>query len=112
MQWLRAEVKGPHLHLRVWLDTSRSQTNPKTQAQEPDPLYVKEYRWSAYPTGTDFTTSPPTVTWKGATLNGTTYTDWASYVQAEVILLAQADLATLDPPVTPLPVQGQMFQPV
>ena len=97
MEWLRAEQKRDHFHFRVWLDPSKTDASGK-----PDPRYVREYRWHAI---------PPTG-WKTATLNGAAYTDWASYVQAEVEILAAADLAALDDAVTDtLPIQGTTFTP-
>lgn len=97
MEWLHAEVKNDHYHFRVWLDTSKLDA-----AGKPDRHYEREYRFPA---------TPPT-SWAGGSLNGTAYTDWASYVQAEVELLAAADLAALEDKVTAtLPIQGQTFIP-
>ena len=95
MQWLRAEQKHHHYHLRVWLDTTKTDTQGR-----PDPRYVREYRWHA---------TPP-AGWTGASLNGVSYTDWAFYVQAEIELLAAADLAVIEDKVTAtLPIQGTTF---
>ena len=97
MQWLRAEPKGSHYHFRVWLDMSKTDADSR-----PDPRFVRTYRWHA---------TPP-AGWTGASLNGEAYTDWASYVQAEVEILAAADLAALDDAVTDtLPIQGTTFTP-
>lgn len=97
MQWLSAEQKGSHYHFRVWLDTSKTAADGK-----PDRFWERRYRYHA---------TPPKG-WTGASLNGTAYTDWASYVQAEVELLAAADLAAIEDKVTAtLPIQGQTFTP-
>ena len=97
MQWLKAEQKANHYHLKVWLDTSKIQAN----TTEPDPIYTKEYRFSA---------TPPNG-WVSASLNGTTYSDWQSYCLAEAQLLAQADYDALNPTTTALSVQGDVFTP-
>ena len=97
MQWLNAAQKGHYLHLSVWLDTTKTQTN----STQPNPIYTKEYRYSA---------SPPQG-WTGGSLNGTAYTDWQSYVLAEAQLLAAADYAALNPTPTALSVQGEVFTP-
>ena len=95
MQWLRAEQKRHHFHFRVWLDMSKTDADSR-----PDPRFVRTYRWRA---------TPP-VGWTGASLNGVAYTDWASYVEAEIELLA-ADLTVLDDAVAAiLPIQGQSFE--
>lgn len=97
MEWRGAEVRNGHYHFRVWLDTSKTRPDGK-----PDKHWERRYRFHA---------TPPTG-WTGGSLNGTAYTDWASYVQAEVELLAAADLAAIEDKVTAtLPIQGQTFTP-
>ena len=100
MQWLQAQHQGQHLHLQVWLDTQKTATAQHGTAQ-PDPAYVKTYRWSA---------TPPKG-WAGGSLNGTAYTTWQDYVLAEAQLLAAADYAAFHPATTELSVQGQVFTP-
>ena len=97
MEWRRAEQKGHHFHFRVWLDTSKTDA-----AGKPDKHWEREYRWHA---------TPPTG-WTAGSLNGTAYTDWASYVQAEVELLALSDYTALVDAVTDtLAIQGTKFTP-
>ena len=97
MQWLRAEVKNGHFHFHVWLDTSKTRPDGK-----PDKAWERRYRWHA---------TPP-AGWTGASLNGTAYTDWAGYVQAEVQLLALTDYtALLDAVTDTLAIQGATFTP-
>lgn len=98
MQWLQANEQGAQLRLRVWLDTAQTQRD----STEPDDAYVRDYRFAAAPP--DGVSGP----W---TLNGTSYTDWRTYVLAEARLLAAADYAALTASRTALPVQGEVFTP-
>ena len=95
MQFLTANQKDAGCNFEIWLDTSKVGVNGN-----PDPSYVKSYAFGIKPPG-----------WAGATLNGTSYTDWESYCAAESQLLAQHDLQTrLQPPSpTVLPLQGTTF---
>ncbi|MHB1865547.1 MAG: hypothetical protein ACYCPS_05335 [Candidatus Saccharimonadales bacterium] len=98
MQWIKAEQQDSRLHLHVWLDTAKTLPD----STEPDPQYVREYRFAATPP--EGITGP----W---TLNGTSYTEWQSYVLAEAQLLAAAEYAALTAPLTTLSVAGEVFSP-
>ncbi len=89
----------PHetIHFQVLLDETKLLPDGL-----PDPKYVKEWNWGKQPTG-----------WTSATLNGTTYTDYAAYCAAETQLLAANHLAFLQAEetanATVLPMQGTTF---
>lgn len=91
MRFLSATEDPTGLQFTVCLDTS----------QASDPAYVRSYAFG-----------PAPADWTGASLNGAAYTTWAAYCTAEVKLLAQADLAAMQPPApapTPLAVSGTTF---
>ena len=95
MKFLTAEQTPTTLNFEVWLDTSKVMSDGKT----PDPAWVRNWTFTAKsPQG-----------WKSGNLNGITYTDWPSYVTAEVKLLAQAEYDRLTADPTALAVQGTTF---
>lgn len=85
------------IHFQVLLDDTQLLPDGS-----PNPEYLKEWHWSPQPPN-----------WTGATLNGTTYTDYNAYIAAETQLLAAHHLAQMQAEeaanATVLPMQGTTF---
>lgn len=89
-----AQSEPVEQHYQVWLNTT--QTLPDGA---PNPAWVRNYHFGPAPQN-----------WVGASLDGTAYTDWVSYCQAEVELLAEAEEAQMNEPApTVLTIQGTTF---
>lgn len=107
MQYLVAQQTPTGLNFTVWLDTTKTVTQPNaytftppsaTEPVNPDPAWVRAWSWGNAPKG-----------WQSATLNGADYTSWPDYVAAEVQLLAQAEYARLTADPQALAMQGTTF---